>query len=328
MVSTTTLVATTCLVCLSFVFIDVVSGGACPYIPHCDDCTYNPDTKRATCFRCDQFYAHRIVNTFSRCISCGENNSGCANCTDFTKCDKCRNRSRDGPDLNGKATCSPCAPNCRNCARSGSGKCDQCARGARKVGDQCERCNIANCDYCDSSSGVCSTCASGFYLKENECLPCVENCRMCRDSERCTFCRDFFFVETDSGLCKPCTDNCRSCKDFDTCENCKLGYYKDSNSKCQQCPDGCTACTSPDDCQFCKTGRPVNGACTCAPNCKSCANSGNSKCDQCEDGYVQDKSKRCRKACPENCKECTDSKECQECENQFTLVDGQCINLN
>jgi hypothetical protein len=291
------LAAACLLVCLSVVFVDVVDGGKCPYIPFCDEFTYNNETRRATCTKCEasNLYGLTEVNGFSRCLPCSEND-GCLKCKDFTRCDLCRFPAEQGPDFDGRATCSACAKNCRNCAKSGSGKCDYCRPGNRKVGDQCESCAVPNCNYCDGSVLRCSACAPGYYLEDNQCKPCIGNCRTCANSETCNICMDYYFLDDGGRRCQPCPDNCKKCLDFGQCQICKLSYYLDNNKKCSPCEDNCLVCTGKGKCTYCKKGRAIDGSCACADNCKSCENLGFGKCDACLPGFVQSDSKGCKRA--------------------------------
>jgi len=318
------------LVCLSVVFINGVEGGRCKYIPHCDECTYNPDTKRATCTKCDpsDLYGLTTVNGFSMCRACSEN-SGCLKCKTFELCTLCRFPGRDGPDFDGVATCSACSANCRSCKSIGGGKCDICGVGSRKVGENCQACTVSQCKFCESDATVCTGCLSGSYLVNNECKPCVDNCRMCHNSDKCDYCANYYFLESDTGLCKPCMDNCRICADFGECTSCKDGFYVDNQKQCQPCDDSCTTCKSKDECYSCKQGRPANGSCKCAANCESCATLGRGKCDKCLPGFVQNKEKACKRACPENCESCTNQNSCDVCMSGFlkTLA-GTCVSLN
>jgi len=330
--STKLLVSAALLICLSVIFVEVVEGGKCKYIPFCDACTYDPDTKRATCTQCEpsNLWGLTTMNGFSRCMNCSLND-GCLKCKDFTKCDVCRFQFRDGPDLNGVATCSSCGANCRSCKNAGSGKCDICEAGAVKVGDQCEKCHISNCRYCDSGSSTCSSCIQGYFLENNQCTKCVDNCRSCHSTSTCDYCNDYYFLETDSKTCKPCIDNCRICSDYGQCTFCNSGFFIDSSGKCSACDDSCLTCSALDKCTLCKPGRGkvVDGSCKCAPNCKSCSNVGNGKCDACMDGFVPNGNKQCSKACPENCSSCKNQNQCEVCNTGFSLTDqGDCIGLN
>lgn len=287
-------VATVGLVlCLIVILIAVADGGRCKYIPHCDDCTYNPDTRRATCFTCDKLFGLCTENGFSKCKNCSEN-EGCLLCKDFTKCDLCRYRARDGPDMNGKATCSACAPSCKSCATSGSGKCDICKIGSKKVGDTCRTCDVEHCSYCDSTFTQCSACQSGYFLENNKCTACTPGCSLCKDRDRCSVCKSKFFLE-DDGTCVGCIANCNDCDDHKTCISCNMGFFLNDMKTCDPCDDSCLVCSSKDTCSYCKEGKPVGGSCKCADDCESCKNAGYGKCDSCRMGFTQSEGKGCKK---------------------------------
>lgn len=293
--------AAACLViCLSVIFVDVINGGACPRIPHCGKCTYDETTLRATCQECDFLHGVTKVNGFSRCRNCSldENDqyTGCLMCKDFNKCERCRFTTH-GPNNDGTYGCSPCAANCRSCKNLGGGKCDVCGDGTKKIDDYtCKACDTANCRRCEAGTGTCGACKDGFYLDNNQCTKCTDNCKECGTATTCRICKDFYFLE-DGGTCSACSDsNCRKCYDLDSCSYCSLGYYVGNNKKsCEKCPGDCLACTGKDACTACVRGKPKDGSCTvkCSPNCKSCLNAGNDKCDACEDGFVPNKAKIC-----------------------------------
>lgn len=292
--NSTKMIAAACLlICLSVICIGVVDGGNCKYIPHCDDCKYDPDTKKATCFRCDKLFGLTQEYGFSKCKNCSDN-EGCLLCKNFQKCDLCRFSYRDGPDMDGRATCSACAPNCRSCKESGAGKCDVCAAGSRKVGDRCQLCNAENCAYCDSTFQTCTSCKNGYFLEDNKCTLCQDNCKLCESKTRCRMCNDKFFRD-DNGQCMPCIANCRTCNDFGRCNECSMGFFLDVFNQCSACDDSCLVCTSKDVCTYCRQGKPVDGSCKCAPNCESCQKVGYTKCDSCERGYTQSEGKGCKK---------------------------------
>lgn len=288
------MIAATCLViCLSVTFIGNVEGGKCTRIPHCNSCTYDASTKRATCSECDKLFGLTTVNGFSTCRNCSEN-TGCLLCKDFTSCDLCR-FSNTGPAGDGTATCGACAENCRSCKIAGAGKCDSCELGSKKVGDYCQKCTVENCGYCAQSFDTCATCKPGYFLENNQCTLCDSNCRLCGSAKRCNFCKDKFFLEQDSGSCIPCINNCKTCKDFGKCDECSMGFFLNSMGECAACDDSCLVCSSETKCSYCKQGKPVDGSCKCADNCESCQKVGYGKCDACARGYTQSEGKGCKK---------------------------------
>jgi len=301
-------VAAACLViCLSVIFVDVVNGGACNRIPHCNACTYDSNERRATCQECDFLHGATLVNGFSKCRNCSLDEdgtyTGCLKCKNFTKCDMCR-FSTHGPHTDGTYGCSPCAANCRSCKILGAGKCDVCADGSKKIDDStCKPCDIDNCRRCETGTGTCGSCKDGYYLENNQCTKCADNCKVCATATTCRTCKDFFFKE-DGGTCTACSDsNCRTCNDMESCSYCSMGFYVGANKKsCEKCPDDCLACTGKDSCTACKKGKAIDGSCTvkCSEHCLQCLSAGNAKCDVCEDGYYQTKAKLCE---PRNLKD-------------------------
>ncbi|XP_060588801.1 proprotein convertase subtilisin/kexin type 5-like [Ruditapes philippinarum] len=146
------------------------------------------------------------------------------------------------------------------------------------------------CKLCSGST--CTSCESSFFLSNNLCLPCPENCDSCNSLDDCTLCKPSKF-----GLQAKCNFTCeRNClnsecqDDTGFCTQCKPGFYG------QQCTNNCSVC--------------ANERC----DLRTCSNG-------CTNGYYEFTNgveTVCQK-CSFNCKQCKDGKTCSICNNGFHL---------
>ncbi|ELP93758.1 hypothetical protein EIN_012990, partial [Entamoeba invadens IP1] len=82
-----------------------------------------------------------------------------------------------------------------------------------------------------------------FSASSDECLTTVDKCTSCKtdDPTKCEACEEGYYVKDEK--CTACSDNCYICTDANTCYICKIGYYKDDKS-CKKCSTGCSKCTA------------------------------------------------------------------------------------
>jgi len=99
------------------------------------------------------------------------------------------------------------------------------------------------CIPCQSFSLLsCTSYLSGFYLKSDKpCGACEDNrCSSCcgAGQNQCLACNQGFTLA--GSACIPCdVANCTTCEASQKCSACKNGYYLDSqNNKCKYCGDG------------------------------------------------------------------------------------------
>ena len=101
-------------------------------------------------------------------------------------------------------------------------ECKECFAGYNRVNCPardcviCFKCEITYCNECKGN--VCSKCLDGFYLNNNQCLFCDDNCETCSGSEdNCDSCYNGYY--RSNGECKTCDPNCYSCSGSAT--NCR-----------------------------------------------------------------------------------------------------------
>jgi len=119
-------------------------------------------------------------------MNCG---SGCTACDSATVCRTCTGAD----DLFDGSAPGACVTSC-----TATGKYKVTKTGGINH-DTCNNCG-ANCDVC-SSSTVCDTCGSAYYLNSGACVACTTlstNCLTC-SSSACTSCDTGYVL--DGGLC-------------------------------------------------------------------------------------------------------------------------------
>lgn len=237
----------------------------CPSIANCITCTSDP----RICTKCANLHA---IDENGKCKACNSMD-GCSKCNSTKKCDRCRYSSKDGPDFNGRGTCSACAANCRSCSISGSGNCD--------------------------------TCKPGYFVdSDKSCSSCPSNCQFCTlsalNSLACKECQPGYSKADGSSRCFACAANCESCAQIgaNKCNKCNAGYIVNVDKQCTRLPCGanCAVCVN-DKCQACKDRNfPIGGTCECAQNCASCQKAKFGKCDRCKFGYNLTSDNKCIRA--------------------------------
>ncbi|OMJ96116.1 hypothetical protein SteCoe_293 [Stentor coeruleus] len=146
--------------------------------PYCVGCLTN------TTYLDDNFY----------CSECPYGSSYCVNGEEAIKCDL-------GFYKNNMGLCSPCPENCWYCLDEKN--CISCNN------DYYLKDSVCTCLYPDGCPHLKSHenrnlhanpyCNDGFYFINNECLACLEGCKMCKSITRCMHC--FSNYTEISGLC-------------------------------------------------------------------------------------------------------------------------------
>ncbi len=183
--------------------------------------------------------------------------------------------------------------NCKTCDTV-TGHCSECNTGYNIQGNNCvmdKSCD--NCKTCDTVTGHCSDCNTGYNLQENNCvIDCLD-----KDDKGCHTCDIGFY--NNNGVCTNIgRENCEVGNSI-KCIACKQGYYPNphgqiTGSTCVQCsmPDeNCILCNSL-GCVVCAKGYTVNSqskkceSCVIPDGCAQCDNTG---CIKCEEGYIRKK---------------------------------------
>ncbi|XP_060588803.1 cell death abnormality protein 1-like [Ruditapes philippinarum] len=150
---------------------------------------------------------------------------------------------------------------------------------------------------------------------------CPAGCTLCSGSN-CTSCESSYFLSND--FCSPCPDNCESCNSWDECILCKSNKHG-LHARCDfNCDGNCLNSECDDNTGDCTQCKPGFYGFQCQHNCSLCENE---RCDLrtcssgCRAGYYEYKTdvETICQNCPSNCKHCTDGKTCYICNNGFHL---------
>ena len=137
----------------------------------------------------------------------------------------------------------------------------------------------------------------------------------------------------DQGECHRCENNCMICWTNTNCDNCMTGYvgsecrnfcdgcerdcspgYFFNDGKCVACPDNCETCLTDTECDKCIDGYWGS---LCQYPCSICKDSDCTMCSEvCPDGLYLSSLGQCIN-CPNNCRKCTDTAVCTECQVGF-----------
>ena len=274
----------------------------------------------------------------SYCFDCDLN---CENCLNSTTCLNCNDSyyllnskcvKNCGPEYNTYyGLCVPCDERCEFCIPDYKDKCMKCKEGYYLYNNKC----IIEC-------GIGNLAIQGEFGME--CLPCTDNCKICRDRDTCEECNNNYYLldrqcvsscpngyqiignkceRCNSPNCKYCPNNINECiechlgtylKDGKCVSNCGLGYYFDNNI-CRKCADFCLSC------------KGINGG-ECL-DCKDNYYLHNNNClEKCPEGYVSDSLGKCNKCMSENCLICnaSDLNYCLIC-SQGYILNGKCLEI-
>ncbi|CAD8191453.1 unnamed protein product [Paramecium pentaurelia] len=107
------------------------------------------------------------------------------------------------------------------------------------------------------------------------CYGCLKYCNditklTCIEFNQYYFsCKEGYFVQDN--ICKKCMDNCKTCNSSQICNKC-IKLYGYDGFKCQKCPINCITCNSTLNCLNCQPGFALfNGVCYgCGAKCQIC----------------------------------------------------------
>lgn len=188
--------------------------------------------------------------------------------------------------------CAPCQTNCLCSSEGGCTSCMPgytydalfknclaCPVATSAINVGCKEC----CYQVQGPAFVCSTCPPGPYVFQvgGQCIS-LAGCTTTTQQGVCTACASGYYL--NQGICSPCDASCATCLDSSLCRTCNTGYYNATDvsfSLCQACSVGCTTCSSSTVCTACTSGyRLTAPSCTaCASYCLTCTAAGCSACN-------------------------------------------------
>jgi len=80
-----------------------------------------------------------------------------------------------------------------------------------------------------------------------KCVKCTDHCGVCVDSIGCTSCANGYFMKNN--LCVQCGSQCLTCSNSVTCDTCPTTFYKNNFTcfSCTTCPN-VTQCVQTGSC--------------------------------------------------------------------------------
>ncbi|MBO4520246.1 MAG: hypothetical protein J5787_03480 [Alphaproteobacteria bacterium] len=312
------------------------------------NCNYCHSTEYY-CITCNSGYY--LSYTDGTCPACSTAIANCTQCSSSSTgvtCSRCASgyTLENGQCVSNTPTCptgyvyhptlqkciqQKCVANCANC-HSTEYYCIACSSGyyLNYTDGTCPACStaVANCTQCSSSSSgvTCSRCASGYTLKNGQC---VSNTPTCASNEvyhpvlnRCVYPACFT-------NCAYPNSTCEKQIQLGYCPACASGHYMEyNNGGCPACSDaiaGCTQCTSSNGGNG-KDGWTTNVTCT---NCSSGYTLRNGQCvSNCPSGQVYHPALgTCVNiGCPANCADGCSAGYCTACKSGYTLNNrGECV---
>ncbi|CAD8211891.1 unnamed protein product [Paramecium octaurelia] len=99
---------------------------------------------------------------------------------------------------------------------------------------------------------ISNTCKEGYFLSNENCIPCVKGCQVCQNQDICKTCSSGYVLTGDFQCtqCQGCTD-CTIESEIVVCSSCATGTYLSSNGPCIPCGMNCSSCDSNGICLYC-----------------------------------------------------------------------------
>lgn len=371
---------------------DLVSGTCSCTSPkvvkndYCVDPTCNPGTVLTSsgCVACPT----------ANCDSCSSSNYECTSCknTYFLYNNKCYGSCPSGTYADGKY-CKNCPDHCKNCSQSNScttcdtnyyltatKECSTCdySNSVVIVGNECKTCS-SNCEKCvPGYENICKTCPSGLFLKQgtcvttcgtgfypenHNCVSCDESCNTCSNSHSCDSCygnlvlKNGFCVSlcgegfySHNGICVSCSANCKTCNGSG-CTECYNSSnmtntsnttpnnsgspidYALYNGQCTPtCSSGTIKYTNPNtgiiSCKSCSELYGTYCLSCDSSTCLTCSDSkviSNKTCkDNCDEGYYKSNG-NCITCSIQGCTSCSNANSCDSCSSDKIFFNGNCV---
>ncbi|KAL7720566.1 Tyrosine kinase [Entamoeba marina] len=300
------------------------------------DCNDGYYSNNSQCIDCSLTYNNCELCNINGCLSCSNgviiNNGSCSLNTNCLNIDDsiCLSCDDKGSWFNGNE-CIECGDNCKNCI---NGYCIKCNDGyVLQSENNCIKNTIPSNCITLSYYETCQRCSDGYYLNNNLCYECSNECTTCHNLTYCFSCNDGYMLNSNN----ECVDmselnsNCKTAIPGSSggCAICNDGYYRDQTS-CYSCITNCTKCNNGESCLICESNYfLLNDASKCISyddltNCETPTQSG---CTKCIDDTYYLNNQYCISCSDttENCNTCNNNGECLTCQDDYVLIDDNCI---
>ncbi|KAL4453150.1 hypothetical protein ABPG74_015381 [Tetrahymena malaccensis] len=303
------------------------------YQPQGTYCSFDQIKHQYNCQTCSTSGCQTCNSDKNQCSTCQNNqymyNNNCyssqppgSNCKqsndNFFICSQCKQNGCFDCKYNINQ-CSSCLVNqflynskCYDQQPQGT-KCNQI--GGNQQSYNCQSCAVSGCKDCNTKIDLCSSCQSGYYLYNFQCLKKQPNSTYCSDNTNfysCQSCLNQQCQSCDSSLLK-----CISCLYYLFEGNCYK--YQPQNTYCDQVTRVCNQCSN-QSCKTCKSNLSI---------CQSCPNQYYLFLDSCSKQQPHntycDKKNNCLKCKNETCLTCDQNLQiCQTCPPQTYLYGNKC----
>ncbi|ELP85473.1 protein serine/threonine kinase, putative [Entamoeba invadens IP1] len=308
--------------------------------------SYYKDTSSNSCKRCSTTFGELCdLCDFDKCLKCSQNGiinrvtgqcevlseTSCST-TQNTYCTFCEHKNYT---VNTSGLCEANT----NCAISfKNGKCPVCEDGYFNTPSRVCELNTTQSDKCTKltqEGDRCYQCQTGYFVKDNKCSKCSDNCVDCYNLDECLLCKDNYFL-LENGTCGEISEVTNNCKKLiqtrSICAICHTNYFRDADGKCESCIENCTTCNQKSTCLQCVQ---YNFLLTDSTKCLSydyldnCDIKTMSGCALCSKGYfiVNQMCAKCDSKTT-NCTECTQYGVCTSCTDNFVLLSDVCTSID
>ncbi|ELP90193.1 protein serine/threonine kinase, putative [Entamoeba invadens IP1] len=308
--------------------------------------SYYKDTSSNSCKRCSTTFGELCdLCDFDKCLKCSQYGvmnkvTGWCEVLSETSCSTTQNTYCTSCEHVNYAmnTSGLCEPN-TNCAISfKNGKCPVCVDGYFNTPARVCELNTTQSDKCikltQEGDRYCR-CETGYFVLDNKCFKCSDNCVDCYNFDECLLCKDNYFL-LENGTCGEISEVTNNCKKLiqtrSICALCHINYFRDADGKCESCIENCTICNQKSKCLQCVQ---YNFLLTDSTKCLSydyldnCDIKTASGCVLCSKGYFI-LNQMCAKCDSKtmNCTECTQYGVCTSCTDNFILLSDVCTSID
>ncbi|ELP88684.1 protein serine/threonine kinase, putative [Entamoeba invadens IP1] len=181
----------------------------------------------------------------------------------------------------------------------------------------------------------CYQCKTGYYLSNNYCEKCFNNCIDCYNERQCLLCEDGYYLQ-DNGSCaliSGISNHCnRLIKGGSSCALCDFKYFRNAKGMCEKCIESCANCNQNSTCLNCEKENYLltdSTKCVSYEELVNCTSKSQSGCLLCDTGFYID-NQRCLpcNSKTDNCTECVQYGVCVLCEDSLILKGEKCIPMS
>ncbi|ELP94392.1 protein kinase, putative, partial [Entamoeba invadens IP1] len=198
-----------CLRCLDGYYLDKMTCKKCeePCVKcsnqtYCTGCNAYSNNKDGTCEEINSLIevCEVMMSTYTGCV----------------KCEDGYYKSMDGKQ------CNKCDISCETCMNEKM--CLSCSENYYQSNSHSLCLNQNELIHCaNKTRSGCTLCEFGYFIYQNECQKCKDNCTSCDANEECSSCEDNYILQNGECLIYSSLDNCIS-SSYSKCSQCAKNY--------------------------------------------------------------------------------------------------------